>query len=301
MKRIWILILILFSFVGLEADDLIYSDIVNDATIIPGFWTRLYGALIGDSTYTNLEPTFKSITMTGLIESENINADGSIVASGLISTAGDLSVADSLYVGDDIVVFDDVTVGGNLSASGDLKGDNLQVNTDLTIDDDCSVGDSLYVGGDLVVKDDLYVGDSLYVANNVKIDNSIIMGNTVLDTTDIECLENYYNTGKIVLLITPEGGAGLSIETITNCNIVYDTFSFPGDSTLFINLEYNDVASSYQWGHVQIYEPSYFVRMSFDVQGNAIITLYDSSWNKVNIDTVLGPEEKNILLLVHSA
>ena len=254
MKRIWILILILFSFVGLEADDLIYSDIVNDATIIPGFWTRLYGALIGDSTYTNLEPTFKSITMTGLIESENINADGSIVASGLISTAGDLSVADSLYVGDD-----------------------------------------------LVVKDDLYVGDSLYVANNVKIDNSIIMGNTVLDTTDIECLENYYNTGKIVLLITPEGGAGLSIETITNCNIVYVTFSFPGDSTLFINLEYNDVASSYQWGHVQIYEPSYFVRMSFDVQGNAIITLYDSSWNKVNIDTVLGPEEKNILLLVHSA
>ena len=115
MKRIWILILILFSFVGLEADDLIYSDIVNDATIIPGFWTRLYGALIGDSTYTNLEPTFKSITMTGLIESENINADGSIVASGLISTAGDLSVADSLYVGDDI------TVGGNLAVVGTVE------------------------------------------------------------------------------------------------------------------------------------------------------------------------------------
>ena len=199
MKRIWILILILFSFVGLEADDLIYSDIVNDATIIPGFWTRLYGALIGDSTYTNLEPTFKSITMTGLIESENINADGSIVASGLISTAGDLSVADSLYVGDDIVVNDDVTVGGNLTASGDLEGNNLQVNTDLSIDVDCSVGDSLYVDDDLVVRNDVTVGGNLAVKDMVILTNQTNnFGNTTIYTERIYMVDDsVYTIGRI--------------------------------------------------------------------------------------------------------
>ena len=72
MKKIIVLIILMGLCFGLCGGDLDDSAIVDNATIQPEFWTDLYNALNGDSTYDNLIPTFRKVTVDTLTNGNDV-------------------------------------------------------------------------------------------------------------------------------------------------------------------------------------------------------------------------------------
>ena len=86
MKRIIVLIILMSLCFGLWGGDLDDSAIVDGATIQPEFWTDLYNALNGDSTYDNLIPTFRKVTVDTLTNGTDvIDSTGIKDLSGMLS------------------------------------------------------------------------------------------------------------------------------------------------------------------------------------------------------------------------